>query len=230
MKIKLIFRIAAAALLITAAVLSINRMKSQSPAFASTNDCTVIIDAGHGGPDGGAVAADGTLEKDLNLDIALRLKDYFEASGFYVEMTRYDDLEIINWESFNKVQDMDSRVVLMNSFPNSVTVSIHQNKFSDERVCGAQVFYSENNEESKRLARCIQQGIARDIQPENSREIKPGNENSCILSLAQSEAVIVECGFLSNPEDLSLLKNEEYRSKLAFSIYASVLEYLKQQE
>ncbi len=230
MKIKLVFRIFAALLLAAAVVATVKNLKSTAPSMATTNNCTVIIDAGHGGPDSGAVASDGTLEKDINLDISLRLKDYFELSGFYVEMTREDDLSDISWDSFNKAEDMDARVTLMNSFPNAVMISIHQNKFSEAQYSGAQVFYSENNEESKMLAESIRQRISTDIQPENKRETKKGNQNSCILALAQNPAVIVECGFISNPEELSLLKTEEYRSKLAFSIYSGVLEFLTQQE
>ena len=219
-----------AVILILAITASFCNLKKTSPVNVTAADCTIIIDAGHGGVDSGAVAADGTLEKDLNLDIAKRLKEYFELSGFYVEMTREDDLEDISWGEFNKAEDMNNRVVLMNSFSNAVVISIHQNKFSEEEYRGTQVFFSENNAESKALANCIMQGIKASLQPENSREIKKGNEVSCILSLAENPAVIVECGFLSNPEELSLLKNEEYRSKMAFSIYGSVLEYLNMQE
>lgn len=230
MKIKLVIRIFAAVILIAAAVATVINLKRTSPASATVNDCTIIIDAGHGGMDGGAVGEDGTLEKDLNLDIALRLKEYFTLTGFYVEMTREDDLENTDWNEFNKAEDMNARVSLMNSFPNAVVISIHQNKFSDEKYSGAQVFYSENNEESKLLAECIKQGIKKDIQPENQREIKPGNENSCVLSMAENPAVIVECGFLSNTQELNLLKDENYRSKLAFSIYSSTINFLNLQE
>ncbi len=190
----------------------------------SDNDIVIIIDPGHGGEDGGAKASDGTIEKDLNLSIALCLRDICEMAGYAVYMTRDTDRSLCD-DAFNKNEDMHNRIELANKYPNSVLISIHLNKFSIEKYNGAQVFYSTNHDGSEILAQAIQSSIARNLQPTNTRQIKKGNDNSILLRLAESPAVIVEGGFLSNTNELELLKTEEYRFKLAYCIFLGLLEY-----
>ncbi len=190
---------------------------------------TIIIDAGHGGFDGGAVATDGTLEKDINLSIAISLKDMLRLGGYNVIMIRETDdgvEENIN-ESIakRKVSDMKKRLEILNSSDNSIFISIHQNKFTSSSVSGAQVFYSDNNKESKAVAESIQKSFCSRLQKNNERVVKKGDKNIYLLHNAKNPAVIVECGFVSNREELAKLKTEEYRKMCAFTIYCGVLDY-----
>lgn len=192
--------------------------------FASDTDIPIIIDAGHGGEDGGAVAEDGTMEKNLNLDIACRLRDIFELAGYTVYMTRDSDRSLSE-EGFNKSADMRARIQLAREHPDALFISIHLNKFSIAKYSGAQVFYSSNDPQSAQLAQAIQQAIHINLQPDNDRQIKLGDENSMLLRVIDSPAVIVEGGFLSNPTELSHLKTEEYRSKLAYCIFLGIITF-----
>lgn len=204
------------------------RNSVETISFVATSDTAIIIDPGHGGEDGGAVAADGTMEKNLNLDIALRLREIFEQAGYAVYMTREQDQSLCSG-SFNKNEDMKTRIELSRTYPDALFISIHLNKFSIEKYNGAQVFYSDNNDESELLAQAIQTSIKTNLQTDNNRQIKFGNENSILLRLIESPAVIVEGGFLSNNKELALLKTEEYRSKLAYCIFLGVVEYQQQE-
>lgn len=190
---------------------------------------TVIIDAGHGGFDGGAVASDGTVEKDINLLISHKLKDMLQLQGFNVIMTRYGDSATDNTEDQNissrKTSDLRNRLKLMNSLPDAIYVSIHLNKFNQSTAAGLQVFYSPNIEYSKYLAEYIQASTKSMLQPENDRVIKQGTKSTYLLYNAKIPAVIVECGFLSNTKELELLKDSSYQSKLAFCIYCGIVDY-----
>ncbi len=190
---------------------------------------TVILDAGHGGFDGGAVANDGTLEKDINLEITLKLKQYFLQGGFNVITIRETDTGIEDDPNLSiakrKVSDMKKRLNIINSNQNATYISIHLNKFTTSAPKGAQVFYSKNLNESKSLAECLQYRISMQLQTDNKRVVKPADKSIYLLNNAQIPAVIVECGFLSNSSDLKNLKSEEYQNKLAFSIYSGFLDY-----
>lgn len=186
---------------------------------------TVILDAGHGGFDGGASAGD-VLEKDINLKIALFLADHLKLSGYDVILTREDD-SATNDEGdrirSKKISDMKNRLALMKSYPDAFFVSIHLNKYSDSQPKGTQVFYSQKTEESKLLAQSIQQTVKELLQSDNHREIKPATRDTYLLYNAPIPAVIVECGFLSNPAELALLKTEEYQKKMAFAVYCGII-------
>ena len=181
---------------------------------------TVILDAGHGGFDGGASAGD-VLEKDINLKIALFLADHLRFLGYDVILTREDD-SATNDEGdrirSKKISDMKNRLALMKSYPDAFFVSIHLNKYSDSQPKGTQVFYSQKTTESKLLAQSIQQTVKELLQSDNHREIKPATRDTYLLYNAPIPAVIVECGFLSNPAELALLKTEEYQKKMAFAV------------
>ena len=189
----------------------------------------IILDAGHGGFDGGAVASDGTVEKDINLSITLKLCDFLSLSGYEVILTRDSDIatnDIGNQIRSKKASDLKNRLALMQKYPEAIFVSIHLNKFTTSSVMGAQVFYSpRTEEESKRLGENIQQSIVSMLQPDNKRVIKQGTESTYLLYHAPIPAVIVECGFLSNQKELSLLKTEDYQSRMAFSIFCGILDY-----
>jgi N-acetylmuramoyl-L-alanine amidase len=187
----------------------------------------IVIDAGHGGEDGGAVA-NNIVEKDINLSISKKLKDIFKASGFIVITTRDKDKMInTNGSSLRerKVSDMKNRLELFNKNENNIVVSIHQNKFSQEKYSGTQVFYSKNNPQSEIMAEYIRKNIAKLIQPENERAAKPADGSIYLLYNSKVPAVIVECGFISNYTEANKLKDNNYQKKLAFAIYSGVLEF-----
>lgn len=194
----------------------------------------LVIDAGHGGEDGGAVGADGTMEKDINLDIALRLQKLLVLSGCDVTLTRDSDKAIYDEGSDSlkskKVSDMKKRLSIFNEDPDNTVISIHQNKFPQTQYSGTQVFYSGQKQESNLLAESIRASVVGMLQPQNTRETKKADKNIYLLYNAQVPAVIVECGFLSNEEELAKLKTEEYRQEMAFAIYCGFLNYYNQNQ
>ncbi len=187
----------------------------------------VLIDAGHGGADNGASAADGALEDGINLAISLHLYDLLQFCGFPVDMTRTDDTAVTDdtndpsrgW----KANDMYARLRQYDRA--SLTVSIHQNHFSQAKYHGTQVFYGTKHSESQKVADCIQKQVVGRLQPQNTRAIKPAGENIFLLHRTTQPAVIVECGFLSNPTEAKQLKNPQYQQQMAFAIGCGILEY-----
>ncbi len=190
---------------------------------------TIILDAGHGGFDGGAVALDGTVEKDINLDITVTLSHFLKANGYRVIMTRKSDTSTDDIEAegipARKKSDLKNRLSLMNEYPQGIFVSIHLNKFTTSAASGAQIFYSANADESKFLGQSIRDCIISMLQPENTRVNKQATSKTYLLYNATIPAVIVECGFLSNTADLKLLKNTEYQKKMAFCIFCGINNY-----
>lgn len=196
------------------------------PTAAESSQRTVIIDAGHGGEDGGA-GDNGVLEKDVNLSVALKLRDMLTAEGFRVVMTRNEDISLGNGDTVRarKVDDIKKRTEIINSDPNAILVSIHQNKFPQSKYYGTQIFCSSNSAESTRLGECIRQSVTGLLQNDNKRELKTDDGSVYILKNAEIPAVIVECGFLSNPEEAAKLADDDYRSDMAFAIMCGTLEY-----
>lgn len=190
---------------------------------------TVIIDAGHGGVDGGTSADDGILEKDLNLQIALKLNDILNSMGINTILTRDSDVSIHDAAAETirqkKISDLKNRLKIINNTEDSVFVSIHQNHFGESKYKGTQVFYSKNNPLSRTLAEKIRMPVISYLQTDNTREIKQSGTDIYLLSNAQSPSVMVECGFLSNVEETENLKNESYQRKLAFMIAIGIIDY-----
>ncbi len=187
----------------------------------------ILIDPGHGGADGGATAADGTEEKDLNLKIAAPLRDMLCVMGYTVASTRTDDSMICTEGSTlreRKVSDMRNRLAMVNQA--ELTVSLHQNKFSQTQYWGTQVFYSGNTADSKVLAESIRTCVVDWLQPTNTRELKRGTEDVYLLHRAERPMVLVECGFLSNAEELAKLKSDDYRQRLAFAVAVGTMKYI----
>ncbi len=215
-------------------VLVIYKNEKSISSFANNLDTkykTVIIDAGHGGEDGGAIAQDGTLEKDINLSISKKLETALKVMGYNVIMTRSKDeliydADVSKTMRQKKVSDIHNRTDLINSTPNSVLISIHQNKFSQSQYSGTQVFYSSNNEDSKPLAQSIQLSVRKLLQQENKREIKKTGTNIYMLYYANVPAVMVECGFLSNYEECNKLKTDKYQKQMVFCIMYGILNYI----
>lgn len=195
---------------------------------------TVIIDAGHGGFDGGAVAKDGTIEKDINLFIATCLSEILAYNGYNVIMTRTTDTgtedDLTKPIQKRKVSDLKNRLTLMGKYDNCIFVSIHLNKFSGSAAKGAQVFYSHTTQQSKVLGGLIQSNIKSLLQPDNSRIIKKGTKSTYLLYNATAPAVIVECGFLSNPNELERLKVPKYQEEMAFAVYCGINDYYLQEK
>lgn len=195
-----------------------------------SRDTVIILDAGHGGIDGGCSTAEGVPEKGINLNIMLTLRDMLTASGYTVEVTRDSDRSIhdkgIEGIRNQKNSDMDNRLALFNKYNNAICFSIHQNQFTDPQYKGAQMFYSSENSESEYLARMLQRRFKEYIQPYNDREIKSCGKELFLCYFSENPTVMIECGFLSNPEEAALLTTEEYQRKIAFTIYSVICEYL----
>ena len=195
---------------------------------------TVVIDAGHGGFDGGTVAADGTPEKEINLAIAKRLQSLLQCSGIHTVMTRETDDSIhdpaCTTVRKQKISDIHNRLQIMEDTPDSVFVSIHQNHFSQSKYHGTQVFYSGNDSRSRVLAEEIQSAVVAATQPENQRQVKQSGTEIYLLYHANRPAVMVECGFLSNPQESALLKTPQYQTKIALSILQGILNYREKAE
>ena len=193
------------------------------------NQPVVIIDPGHGGFDGGAVAGDGTVEKDINLKISLQLSNMLHTAGYKVILTRQTDTSTEDIEEgsigLRKKSDLKNRLDLMNDFPEAIFVSIHLNKFTTSAARGSQVFYGGKNTESKNLGEFIQNSIVSKLQPENTRVNKLATSSTYLLYNAQIPAVLVECGFLSNKTELELLKDNEYQKKMAFCCFCGILDF-----
>lgn len=182
--------------------------------FSFARKC-VIIDAGHGGVDGGATSCTGVLESQINLQIALSLEDLMHLVGVDTVMIRREDISVYTeGESIaaKKVSDLKERVRIVNSNENAVLISIHQNTFSDARYSGAQVFYSSSGE-SQKLAVTLQHALVTHLNPDSNRKAKKGS-GIYLLEKIKNTGVLVECGFLSNPEEEAKLRSSTYQLKL----------------
>lgn len=192
---------------------------------------TIILDAGHGGFDGGASASDGTVEKNINLQIATKVSASLRLNGYTVIMTRNSDTGTEDNQddtiAKRKKSDLSNRLQLMKDNPDAIFVSIHLNKFTTSSANGAQVFYTKNFTEAQNLANCVQSSIKILLQPENERVVKQGTSSTYLLKNAAVPAIIVECGFLSNKSELEKLKKDEYQSQMAFAITNGIMEFYK---
>ena len=190
----------------------------------------VVIDAGHGGSDPGKVGINGALEKDVNLSIALKLKEFLEADDVMVVLTRETEGGLYDEDASNKkVEDMKRRVSIIEETEPVLTGSIHQNSYPEEFVHGAQVFFYETSVEGKKLAEAIQTRLVQDIEPENKRQVK-ANDSYYLLKKTPTPIVIVECGFLSNQEEGEKLCTDLYQEKVAWAIHLGILQYLNSEK
>ena len=199
-------------------------------ATGASNMRTVILDAGHGGEDSGAIGVNGVYEKDLNFVIANTLGEYLESNGFKVIYTRTDDKLLYTKEQdikgIRKISDLKNRCKIANNNPDALFISIHMNSYSESRYKGLQVYYTVANEESMRLAGCIQSSVKETLQPDNNRRIKEG-KGLYLLENIESVGVLIECGFLTNREECEKLSEKEYQKQLSFSIICGIIEYVK---
>ncbi len=190
----------------------------------------IVLDAGHGGDDPGKIGVNDAKEKDINLAITLKLKEYLEAEGIQVVLTRETDDGLYSAGASNKKRDdMDKRVEIIEDAKPDLTVSIHQNSYPDESVCGPQVFYYKGSEDGERAAMTLQEHLNTELNIARPREIKENNDYY-LLKKSSGAMVIAECGFLSNYEEAQNLISEEYQDQVAKAVCAGILDYLGQEE
>ncbi len=190
----------------------------------------VVIDAGHGGMDPGKVGVDGSLEKDINLAVAERLKTYLEQDDVKVIMTRETDTGLYSdTDSRKKMADMRNRCEIIEESGADLVVSIHQNSYHEESVSGGQVFYYRDSSKGKALAEILQNRFDYVLGDQN-RRLPKANGNYYLLLHVKCPIVIVECGFLSNRKEAALLNSGEYQDKLAYTIHMGIMEYLNENQ
>ncbi len=192
-----------------------------------TNRKCVIIDAGHGGVDGGATSCTGILESRYNLEIALRLNDLMHLLGIDTVMIRTEDISVYtsgDTIAQKKISDLKERVRIVNNTENSIVVSIHQNYFQDERYSGPQVFYAPT-EDSLEIAKALQSGLTSHLNPNSNRQVKKA-DGIYLMQHIERPGVLIECGFLSNVREEGLLRDATYQQKLCCVISTVVSEQL----
>ena len=197
----------------------------------SEGKITVVIDAGHGGEDGGAIGVNGVYEKDINLSVALKIGDFLEAQGIEVIYTRTEDVLLydrtVDYHNRKKSLDLAARVDLANKTKNCVFVSVHMNSFSQSKYRGSQIYYSKNNPQSFVLASSIQNSIKSNLQPQNTRKATEATSRIYVLDRLDCPAVLIECGFISNGEECRLLCTEVYQDQLSQTISEEIKNYVE---
>ncbi len=201
-------------------------VSSENIHFSQKEPSLVVIDAGHGGSDPGKIGITGSYEKDINLEIARKLQSILEQQNVQVVMTRDDDSELAGTEGGWKLADMKKRIAIINEAKPDAVISIHQNSYTSPDIHGAQCFYYTDAEEGRELAALLQAQIITSTGQTKIREIKP-NSDYYLLKKSSSPTVIVECGFLSNPDEEQLLLDPFYQRKMAWAIHLGVIQYLR---
>lgn len=219
---------------LTFSVPSLLQLNSITPSDAAPSPppaFTVVLDAGHGGEDGGAVSESGVYEKDLNLALTFLLRDLLVANGVEVVLTRSTDTllydKTVDYHGRKKALDLAARQKIAEETENCVFVSIHMNAFPQSQYSGLQVWYSPNTEASFTLAQSTQTLVRELLQPQNERKIKSATSSIYLLHRLSVPSVLIECGFLSNPQEAQLLANEDYQRQLAFVLFLGLTEGLE---
>ena len=209
----------------------VEKTKKENFVFSSEKKIIVILDAGHGGEDGGASGKNGILEKDLNLSICTKIGERLKQAGVVVLYTRTEDTLLydknVDYTNRKKALDLAARVNFAQNTPNCIFISIHMNSFSETRYKGLQTYYSKNNPLSHSLALQIQTAVKSNIQPENNRKIVKASGNIFVLDRLECPAVLIECGFLSNAEEARLLSTEIYQNQLSEIIAEEIKKYVE---
>lgn len=227
----LLFSLLLSALLVLFIGVSTHFSKKDSTVNAPTKKhFTVVLDAGHGGEDGGAVGVNGVLEKDLNLAITESVAQYLKEMGISVICTRSEDVLLYDknadYEGRKKMLDLAARLKIAKETENAIFVSVHMNSFPQTQYSGLQVYYSGNDPRSASLANLIQKRVREELQPTNSRKTKAATSSIYLLDRITSPAILVECGFLSNLEECQKLSSEEYRDQLARILAKTIADYV----
>ena len=191
---------------------------------------TVILDAGHGGEDGGAIGVNGVYEKDLNLAITKQIASDLKEKGISVICTRNEDVllydKTVDYKGRKKMLDLAARLKIARDTENSIFISIHMNSFPQSKYNGLQVYYSKNDSRSSELANRIQERIREQLQPSNTRKTKAASSGIYLLDRISSPAVLIECGFLSNPAECELLSEETYQKQLSALLADTIADYV----
>lgn len=203
-------------------------VKKKAPTAATVTP-VIILDAGHGGRDGGAAAQNGTPEKDLNLDLTGRLAALLRAAGYTVLCTREGDYSLGENAPIGKRKqaDLSGRLALMQAQEKAIFISIHMNTYPQESCRGTQVWYAADSPEAKTLADAVQTGVREALQPQNTRKIKAATSAIYLLHRATCPAILIECGFLTNGEESALLCSADYRASLALVIFEAIAKKLQ---
>ena len=203
-------------------MLSKNLQKMVSSGNVTAKNNVIVLDSGHGGDDPGKIGVNQAKEKEVNLNISKKIKKRLEKKGWQVVMTREKDVMLGDPEAGNKkIHDMKARVDLINKTMPQAAVSIHQNSYQDEQIHGAQVFYYSHSKDGKRMAEVMQKALLA-VDEENTRQAK-ANDTYYLLKRTEVPTIIVECGFLSNPEEAAKLIDPEYQKKLADAIVEGII-------
>jgi len=229
-----VFCFACSVYILTSITFSYLEDKEAAEASNNVNEGKVIIiDAGHGGEDSGAIGVNGVLEKDLNLEISMLIGEELKRQGFTVVYTRTTDTmlysESENVKGMRKISDLRNRVAFTQNYKDATFISIHMNSFGAEKYSGLQVYYKNNSKESEILASLIQSTVKNQLQQDNNRVIKKGS-SMFVLDKSCCNAVLIECGFLTNNTECEKLSQKEYQKQLSFSIVCGIIEYINQNE
>ena len=190
---------------------------------------TVVLDAGHGGVDPGKVGVNGCIESEINLEIVKKMASYLEGEGIDVVLTRTDENGLYDENASNKKKsDMNKRCEMIEEIHPDLLISIHQNSYHSPSVHGAQVFYYDRSEEGKKLAETVQNSLVTSLVTEGKGRVAKANDSYYILLNVKCPAIIVECGFLSNPDEAKLLESDEYQEKVAKAIAEGIIKYYKE--
>ncbi len=229
MRRMLLYTLLSLAFFSIAAVQNSCNTTAYSNGAAAADLSVILIDPGHGGMDGGASAADGTLEKHINLAVATDLYDLFVLWGYPVRCTRLTDVSVHDAQAVGtrqiKLSDMRNRLAMYEEC--DLVISLHQNHFSAEKYYGTQVFFSVNDPRSAELASAVRERVVANLQPDNTRELKRATDGIYLLHHTTRPAILVECGFLSNRQECAKLKDTLYQQQLAFSIFEGYCQYEK---
>lgn len=209
----------------------VNFDKIQRTSVSTITKKTIVLDPGHGGEDSGTIGYNGILEKDLNLMISMTLASIFRFVGYEVIETRKEDIMLYdknaNYQGRKKIMDLATRLNISNDVSPDIFVGIHMNAFPEAKYSGLTVYYSPNNQLSHTAGSLLREDVIKYLQPDNNRALKASGSNIYLLNRIKSPAILIECGFLSNPEECSKLSSEEYRHALSFVIFSSLTYFLE---
>ena len=207
--------------------------RAAASASSEASERVIVIDAGHGGEDSGAIGVNGAYEKDLNLQIAMMLGEELASRGYTVVYTRTEDRMLYlpeeNIKGMRKISDLKNRCKVTENYENCILVSIHMNSYGSSKYSGLQVYYTDSDPESLQLATKIQNAVREELQPNNKRQVKNGS-SLYLLENASATSVLVECGFLTNDAECEKLSQKEYQKQLSFSIICGIIEYIKEKD
>ena len=224
-KLKKLIRIIIILLAVAAViVIALKLTSAKQSAFSAYGEHTVVIDPGHGGVDGGAIAENGLKESDVNLSIALKMRSLAAFLGQNYVMTRETDTDSSGDEKYSEHDNLVKRAELTNDTPGAILISVHQNKYPSPLVKGAEVMYS-LNDESKELGLITQDNLVTYLDNENRRVARPAPESLLLTSSVKCPAILVECGFMSNPDEAQKLGTDEYTTKIAAILMTSYIQF-----